>query len=224
MKKAIVILLAALLVLTGCVNVKRFGEEPLPTVTEAPKADPTAAPAAVEAPTATEAPVSETAAPAAPAADPSARDFAFPFTAVTLDGETVTEAFFQEYDLVMVNVWASWCGPCRAELPELGELYGKLPQGVGFLSVTIDDPADLRDAKALLQQNGCTFPCLDITSSQELSDEILSQVMAIPATLFFDRSGNLVGNMVIGAPERNGSVVEGYLYEIQNRLAQVNGK
>ena len=77
---------------------------------------------------------------------------------------------------------------------------------------------------ALLDENGCAFPCLDITSSQELSDEILPQVMAIPATLFFDRSGNLVGNMVIGAPERNGSVVEGYLYEIQNRLAQVNGK
>ena len=224
MKKAIVILLAALLVLTGCVNVKRFGEEPLPTVTEAPKADPTdptAVPAVIEAPAATEAPVSET---AAPAADASAQDFAFPFTAVTLDGDTVTEAFFPKHDLTMVNVWASWCPPCRGELSELGELYGKLPENVGFLSVTIDDPADLKDAKALLQQNGCTFPCLDITSSQELSDEILSQVMAIPATLFFDRSGNLVGNMVIGAPERNGSVVEGYLYEIQNRLAQVNGK
>lgn len=221
MKKTIIFVLIAMLALTGCVHVRTYGQEPLPTVTEAPKADPTAAPAVIEAPAATEAPVSET---AAPAADASAQDFAFPFTAVTLDGDTVTEAFFQEHDLTMVNVWASWCPPCRGELSELGELYGKLPENVGFLSVTIDDPADLKDAKALLQQNGCAFPCLDITSSQELSDEILPQVMAIPATLFFDRSGNLVGNMVIGAPERNGSVVEGYLYEIQNRLAQVNGK
>ena len=151
-------------------------------------------------------------------------EYAFTFSAQTLDGKEVTEAFFGQHDLTMVNVWASWCGPCRGELGELGQLYQELPANVGFLSVTIDDPADLADAKALLQQNGCAFPCLDITSSQELSDEILPQVMAIPATLFFDRSGNLVGNMVIGAPERNGSVVEGYLYEIQNRLAQVNGK
>ena len=151
-------------------------------------------------------------------------EYAFTFSAQTLDGKEVTEAFFGQHDLTMVNVWASWCGSCRGELGELGQLYQELPANVGFLSVTIDDPADLADAKALLQQNGCAFPCLDITSSQELSDEILPQVMAIPATLFFDRSGNLVGNMVIGAPERNGSVVEGYLYEIQNRLAQVNGQ
>ncbi len=151
-------------------------------------------------------------------------EYAFTFSAQTLDGKEVTEAFFGQHDLTMVNVWASWCPPCRGELGELGQLYQKLPANVGFLSVTIDDPGDLADAKTLLQQNGCAFPCLDITSSQELSDEILPQVMAIPATLFFDRSGNLVGNMVIGAPERNGSVVEGYLYEIQNRLAQVNGQ
>ena len=151
-------------------------------------------------------------------------EYAFTFSAQTLDGKEVTEVFFGQHDLTMVNVWASWCPPCRGELGELGQLYQKLPANVGFLSVTIDDPGDLADAKTLLQQNGCAFPCLDITSSQELSDEILPQVMAIPATLFFDRSGNLVGNMVIGAPERNGSVVEGYLYEIQNRLAQVNGQ
>ena len=225
MKKAIIFVLVALLALTGCVNVQMYADEPLPTVAPAVMDAPAAtqAPAApdgsaaMEAPAAPEAPVSATEAPAP-------RTYAFTFTANTLDGETVTEAYFGEHDLTMVNVWASWCGPCRSELSELGELYTKLPENVGFLSVTIDDPADLKDAKALLQQNGCAFPCLDITSSQELSDEILPQVMAIPATLFFDRSGNLVGNMVIGAPERNGSVVEGYLYEIQNRLAQVNGK
>lgn len=222
MKKAIVIVLAALLVLTGCINVKKYGEDPVPAVTSAPKAASAATPEppATEAPGSTPIPVCTK----VPATDASAQDFAFPFTAVTLDGGTVTEAFFQEYDLIMVNVWASWCGPCRAELPELGELYTKLPAGVGFLSVTIDEPEDLEEARDLLQQNGCTFPCLVITSSQELSDEILPQVMAIPATLFFDRRGNLVGNMVIGAPERNGSVVEGYLYEIQNRLVQVSGR
>ena len=221
MKKTIIFVLIAMLALTGCVHVRTYGQEPLPTVTEAPKADPTAAPAVIEAPAATEAPVSET---AAPAADASAQDFAFPFTAVTLDGDTVTEAFFQEHDLTMVNVWASWCPPCRGELSELGELYGKLPENVGFLSVTIDDPADLKDAKALLQQNGCAFTCLDGQGSEGLINGFLNQVMAIPTTIFFDRNGNQVGEWIVGVPQGGGSVSDAYLAQIQTRLTQVNGK
>ena len=215
MKKTIAILMILMLLLVAGCRKKAYRASEPQAATAAPAAEAAVTMAPPAVPTVTEAPAQVSAEPI---------QYAFSFSAQTLDGATMTEAFFGQHDLTMVNVWASWCGPCRGELGELGQLYQKLPANVGFLSVTIDDPGDLADAKTLLQQNGCAFPCLDITSSQELSDEILPQVMAIPATLFFDRSGNLVGNMVIGAPERNGSVVEGYLYEIQNRLAQVNGK
>ena len=215
MKKTIAILMILMLLLAAGCRKKAYRASEPQAATAAPAAEAAVTMAPPAVPTVTEAPAQVSAEPI---------QYAFSFSAQTLDGATMTEAFFGQHDLTMVNVWASWCPPCRGELGELGQLYQKLPANVGFLSVTIDDPGDLADAKTLLQQNGCAFPCLDITSSQELSDEILPQVMAIPATLFFDRSGNLVGNMVIGAPERNGSVVEGYLYEIQNRLAQVNGK
>ena len=130
----------------------------------------------------------------------------------------MTEAYLGAHDLTMVNVWASWCGPCRSELKELGQLYGKLPENVGFLSVTVDDPGDLADAKALLEENGCAFPCLDGQGSPGLMTGFLRQVSAIPTTLFFDRNGNQVGTSILGAPERDGFVVEGYLYELQARL------
>lgn len=204
MKKAIAIwMVMALLLAAGCA--KKAAEAPVnQTVSAAP-----AAPAVSQA----------TEAPAKPAGN-----YAFSFSAQTLGGETVTEAFFGQYDLTMVNVWASWCGPCCKELPDLSELYKILPENVGFLSVTIDDPEDLKAAQDILAENGCTFPCLDGQASAGLTENVLSGVMAIPTTLFFDRSGNQVGTSILGAPDLNGSVVEGYLHELQARLDLLNAK
>ena len=163
-----------------------------------------------------------TAAPAATAEAPAA--YAFPFTAKTLEGETVTEEVLGQYDLTMVNVWASWCGPCRSELGELAELYGKLPENVGFLSVTVDEAGDLDDAKALLEENGCSFPCLDGQGSAGLMNGFLRRITAIPTTLFLDRSGNQVGQWIVGVPQGGGSVADAYMSEIQARLDLLNGK
>ena len=203
MKKAIAIwMIMALLLAAGCA--KKVAEAPVNQTVSA-------APAAPAVSAATEAPAKPTG------------DYAFSFSAQTLGGETVTEAFFGQHDLTMVNVWASWCGPCRGELPELGELYGKLPQNVGFLSVTIDEPGDLKAAQDILAQNGCTFPCLDGQASEGLTKNVLNGVMAIPTTLFFDSQGNQVGEMIVGVPQGS-SVVDAYMAEIQARLDLLNAK
>lgn len=205
MKKAIAFLMILMLLTT--INLQGRN-----TAATAPAASEAAtAPAAAE-----EAPIVYE--PAAPA------KYAFAFTAATLDGDTVTEEVFGRYDLTMVNLWASWCGSCRSELAELGQLYAKLPENVGFFSVTVDDPDGLEDAKALLEQNGCAFPCLDGLGSQGLVRNVINRVMAIPTTLFFDRSGNQVGEMLVGVPQSAGSVAEAYLSEIQARLDLLHGK
>ena len=161
-----------------------------------------------------------TAAPAATAEAPAA--YAFPFTAKTLEGETMTEAVLGQYDLTMVNVWASWCPYCIEELPGLQTLYQSLPENVNFLSVTVDDPKDLDAARALLQQNGCTFPCLDGVSSPGLMNGFLRNVMSLPSTLFLDRNGDQVGKWIIGAPRSIGAVADVYGAEIRARLALLN--
>ncbi len=203
MKKAFAIcMIMALLLAAGCA--KKVAEAPVNQTVSA-------APAAPAVSAATEAPAKPTG------------DYAFSFSAQTLGGETVTEAFFGQHDLTMVNVWASWCGPCRGELPELGELYGKLPQNVGFLSVTIDEPGDLKAAQDILAQNGCTFPCLDGQASEGLTKNVLNGIMAIPTPLFFDSPGNQGGAMIVGVPQGS-SVVDAYMAEIQARLDLLNAK
>lgn len=201
MKKLVAILLILVILAAGC----RKANQITPA---APAPESTAAP--------TDAPVPEgTVAPAS---------YAFTFSAKTLDGETVTEAYLGAHDLTMVNVWASWCPPCRGELSELAALYGKLPENVGFLSVTVDDPGDLSDAQALLEEHGCAFPCLDGQGSPGLMAGFLNQVIAIPTTLFLDKNGNQVGQWIVGVPQGSASVSDAYLSEIQARLDELNGK
>ena len=116
MKKTIAILLL-LLLLAGC---QKVNTDAAPAPTPAPTAEPEPAP--------TEEPPAEAAETEAPQAEAAPAQYAFTFSAKTLDGEKITQEYFGQYDLTMVNVWASWCPPCRGELRELGELYGKLPE------------------------------------------------------------------------------------------------
>ncbi|MGH8223110.1 MAG: TlpA family protein disulfide reductase [Woeseiaceae bacterium] len=90
-------------------------------------------------------------------------------------------------DVVMINFWATWCGPCRQEMPLLDELYGRY-QRVGFslLGVNIDD--DSRRALQMVEELGVTFPVL-FDETKEVSK--LYQVEAMPVTVLLDREGTV---------------------------------
>ena len=90
-------------------------------------------------------------------------------------------------DVVMINFWATWCGPCRQEMPLLDELYGRY-QRVGFnlLGVNIDD--DSRRAMQMIDELGVSFPVL-FDSRKEVSE--LYDVEAMPVTVLVDREGTI---------------------------------
>jgi len=90
-------------------------------------------------------------------------------------------------DVVMINFWATWCGPCRQEMPLLDELYNRYERvGFNLLGVNIDD--DSRRAMQMIEDLGISFPVL-FDAQKEVSK--LYNVEAMPVTVLVDREGNV---------------------------------
>ena len=90
-------------------------------------------------------------------------------------------------DVVMVNFWATWCGPCRQEMPLLDELYTRYERvGFSLLGVNIDDNSG--KAMNMVAELGVSFPVL-FDSRKEVSK--LYEVDAMPVTLLIDREGTV---------------------------------
>ncbi len=108
------------------------------------------------------------------------------FVLKSASGENLRLSEFRG-DVVMINFWATWCGPCRQEMPLLDEMYTRY-QRVGFnlLGVNIDD--DSRKALNMISDLGVSFPVL-FDVRKEVSK--LYKVDAMPVTILVDRDGKV---------------------------------
>jgi peroxiredoxin len=90
-------------------------------------------------------------------------------------------------DVVMINFWATWCGPCRQEMPLLDELQSRYNRvGFNLLGVNIDD--DSRKAMQMVKELGVSFPVL-FDETKEVSE--LYDVKVMPTTILVDREGTV---------------------------------
>ena len=90
-------------------------------------------------------------------------------------------------DVVMINFWATWCGPCRQEMPLLDELHSRYERvGFSLLGVNIDD--DSRKAMNMVSELGVSFPVL-FDARKEVSK--MYDVDAMPTTVILDREGRV---------------------------------
>lgn len=138
------------------------------------------------------------------------------FRTVDLDGNVVTETIFESYDLTMVNIWATWCGYCVYEMPELARLQNMLPENVNLISIC-DDAADEPElAASILNASGCSFQTL--AASEEMYDQLLGGVYAFPTTYFLDSEGMPVGEPIIGVISLDGDAAELYAGVVQEVL------
>ncbi len=94
-------------------------------------------------------------------------------------------------DVVVLNVWGSWCPPCRKEAPALQAVYERFADdGVQFVGVNVRDNAT--DALAFEEQFGVTYPSVvDSDGRRLLAFRDTLPPTAIPSTLVVDRDGNL---------------------------------
>ena len=114
------------------------------------------------------------------------------FTATSLTGRPINFASYRG-KIVLLNVWGSWCGPCRGEgqtLKYLDEQYGA--EGVAFLGDDIEDTPT--NALSFLRGVGITYP--SVNDSNGAVEQLLSLAVPIsgtPTTLVIDKTGHIAG-------------------------------
>jgi len=89
--------------------------------------------------------------------------------------------------VVMLNFWASWCGPCRQEMPILDQLHTRYAK-LGFTMLGVNVEEDSSKANAYLKDIPVSFPILYDTANQTSK---LYNVSAMPTTVIIDRNGNM---------------------------------
>ena len=160
------------------------------------------APPASEAPQ-TEAPVSE--APAETPSEVQPEDIFAKFKTEYMDGGEVDESIFAGHEIVMLNFWEPWCGPCVAELPALQQLSENY-KDKGFLLVGVYSTED--GAADIIREKGVTYPIIKYTDEMAIF-----QTGYVPTTVIIDGSGAIVYGPVAGALNYAGwcALIEDYL-------------
>ena len=108
------------------------------------------------------------------------------FTLKSLSGENLKLSELRG-QVVLVNFWASWCGPCRQEMPLLDEMYQRY-QKLGFTILGVNVEQDAAAAQAMLKESPVHFPVLFDPQSTASK---LYNLNAMPTTVLVDRSGNV---------------------------------
>ena len=129
--------------------------------------------------------------------DPAERVAAPDLVGTTLDGQQLSSAGLAG-DVLVVNVWASWCAPCRSEAPSLERLSKEFAdQGVSFIGLNTRDSDT--SARSFVERFGITYPnVVDRDGVLQLGFRESLPPRAIPSTLVIDRSGRVAAR-VLGA-------------------------
>lgn len=112
------------------------------------------------------------------------------FTVYDTEGNLVNLSDFAGKPVVL-NFWASWCGPCKSEMPAFEAVYAELGDQVHFVMVNCTDGTreTVHTAQAFIAQQSYTFP---IYFEKDSSASYAYGVRGIPTTFFIDAQGNLV--------------------------------
>lgn len=122
------------------------------------------------------------------ACDPKAKPANLEFVLKDITGRDVKLADYKG-NLILLNFWATWCGPCKYEIPFFVELQEKYrDQGVVFLGFSVDDPLD--KLKAFAEEYKINYPILVGLGREEVQDAY-GPIWGIPVTFMISRDGKI---------------------------------
>lgn len=118
------------------------------------------------------------------------------FTLTATSGESFTLSELQG-QAVVINLWATWCPPCRAEMPALQKMFNEYKeQGLVILAINMTYQDTSLNIEPFIQEYGLTFPILLDETGTVAS---LYQLQSLPSTYFINRTG-VISEVVIGGP------------------------
>lgn len=140
------------------------------------------------------------------------------FSETDMEGNTITNDIFADYDVTIVNFWNNGCGTCIAEMPELEEMYQEFQKdninlmGVGADSGENEEQLEL--AKSILEEKGVTYPNISPNPKHDFYKEFIADITGYPTTYVVDSEGNIIGAPLIGN-------VKEQMDTLQNRIDQI---
>ena len=136
------------------------------------------------------------------------------FSLSNLEDETVKLSNFKG-NIVMVNVWASWCKPCQYEMPAMQKVHEKYSErGLVILAVNNTYQDNYSDVVNFVTNNHLTFSIL-LDKTGEVSK--LYQVQALPSTYFIDQKG-IINDVIIGGPMTE-ALIESKILELEGNVS-----
>jgi thiol-disulfide isomerase/thioredoxin len=120
------------------------------------------------------------------------------FSTKALDGTAIDQSILAQHKVNFLHYWATWCGPCVGELPQLLGLYAKFGSQAGFIGIVSDatDSKGIAAAQKILADSKVTF--MNVAPFPQVS-WLFGEITAIPCTMLVDSYGNQLCGQIVGA-------------------------
>jgi cytochrome c biogenesis protein CcmG/thiol:disulfide interchange protein DsbE len=112
-------------------------------------------------------------------------------TATTIDGKTISLADYKGKKIVLIDLWATWCEPCKAEMPVFQQIYDEYSDQLEIIAASQDDPGQIEKVKSFVESNNLTFPIVH-DKDKVFETAFPMSKRGLPYLVVIDREGRKV--------------------------------